>query len=91
MTERLDKPTLASARECRLANRLLDAIQFYIFADATKEDVADLIRSLDDGQGFDDYVAAIVELPDGVSSSEAQQIIDTGLTAYLNQVAECAA
>lgn len=65
-----------SEREQFLIDLLRDRIQFHIWADATKEDVVSVIDGLNEADAFDAHVAALVQLPKGVTASEAQEAVD---------------
>lgn len=74
-------PVIQADREAWLIDLLHYAIQFYIWADATKEDVAKLIDSLSDSDEYDDKSAALVQIPRYASAGEAQQAVDAILAS----------
>jgi len=59
-----------------LRDRLLYAIQFHMWADATAAEVEEVIESLSDSDEYDANVAALVQMPKWCSPCEAQQGVD---------------
>ena len=62
--------------ESWLIDRLLYAVQFYVYADADRKDVSEMLESLTEGDSWDEQVAALVRVPKWISRNEAQEIID---------------
>lgn len=69
-------PELRNERTTWLRDRLLYAIQFHMWSDATAEEVADVIESLSESDEYDPNVAALVQMPKWCSPCEAQQGVD---------------
>lgn len=59
-----------------LRDHLHYLIQFYIYAEATKEDVQSVINGLSESDAFDDKVAALVQMPRWCGQDEAQEAVD---------------
>lgn len=60
---------------------LLDRIKFYVWADATAEEVGELIDSLSESDEYDANVAALVQMPKWCSPCEAQKAVDREFAA----------
>jgi hypothetical protein len=64
------------ARAAWLRDRLLYAIQFHMWSDATAEEVAEVIESLSESDEYDPNVAALVQMPKWCLPCDAQQGVD---------------
>lgn len=69
-------PEVREERTAWLRDRLLYAIQFHMWADATAAEVEEVIESLSDSDEYDPNVAALVQMPKWCSPCEAQQGVD---------------
>lgn len=78
LSERSGSPTDA---ENWLIDCLHYSIQFHIWADATRDQVAEVIQHIEEMSCWDDHAGVMVRVRRGVSSGEAQEAVDRILTA----------
>lgn len=75
------REAMLEARNKWLVDALHYAIQFHVYAEASRDDVAKVVDSLSDSDEYDNNVAALVQMPKWCSSSEAQDAVDRALTS----------
>lgn len=87
MTDTLERrEAMLEARNKWLVDALHYAIQFYVYAEASRDDVAKVVDSLSDSDEYDDNVAALVQMPKWCSPSEAQDAVDLALSLPAREV-----
>jgi hypothetical protein len=75
--------TLRAARHTWLRDLLLYGIQFTMYADATPEEVQEVIDGLSESDEYDPNVAALVQIPKWCSPCEAQEAVDRYFAAAI--------
>lgn len=87
MTDTLERrEAVLEARNKWLVDALHYAIQFHVYAEASRDDVAKVVDSLSDSDEYDENVAALVQMPKWCSPSEAQDAVDRALSLPAREV-----
>lgn len=88
MASNPDMMVTADKRANWLTDCLLHSIQFHIWADATRKEAAEVIDHINEGTCWDSHTAALVQVPRGITTQEAQEAVDAAFNRLAHTPAE---